>query len=409
MKKYFYILAALSMAPVFALAQSLESDVDAELDAMYSKQAPKQAVGTNTTVLPAHAQGEAQQVKPQPIYIINSPAQAAQASAATQQVQKQPTTVIEASPLAESRAEAIRKSRQDAEVQTEQKIVEKLEQSRMEDEKRRADVLFGDKFNSLNQQQQVPVQQPIVAPAPVVVAPVAAPAPVIVEKQVQDDSATRELIRQEMAASLEKNKPVEPPARNKYVAGLLGMGDYPDVSNVKGNYALGVAFGNKVDGFIIEGSFLYSNYTVQNGYNNYNAYGYNNSYYNNYNNVDVNQYTGALAAKIQFFDGIVKPVIGGIAAYSYRTYEIKNSYYNYNTNSNSDVNSHAVDLGALVGADLEFSPKYSIGLDFRYMWNLSNRINYGNNWNSAQNQWFNTNPIEKLQYYVMTVSGRMNF
>ncbi|UYL08488.1 hypothetical protein B9G69_015700 [Bdellovibrio sp. SKB1291214] len=412
MKKYIYILAALSMAPVFALAQSLESDVDAELDAMYSKQAPTQAVGNRTTVLPAAAQGEAQQVKPQPIYIINSPAQAAQASAATQQVQKQPTTVIEASPLAESRAESIRKSRQDAEVQTEQKIVEKLEQSRMEDEKRRADVLFGDKFNSLNQQQQVPVQQPIVAPAPVVVAPVA-PAPVIVEKQVQDDSATRELIRQEMAASLEKNKPVEPPARNKYVAGLLGMGDYPDVSNVKGNYALGVAFGNKVDGFIIEGSFLYSNYTVQNRY--YNNYNYGYAYNNNYNNgnVDVNQYTGALAAKIQFFDGIVKPVIGGIAAYSYRKYDLKNSYF-YNSNSD-DANSHAVDLGALVGADLEFSPKYSIGLDFRYMWNLSSRINYGsnnNNYNynnSYYNELSNTNPIEKLQYYVMTVSGRMNF
>ncbi|WP_413581196.1 hypothetical protein [Bdellovibrio sp. HCB288] len=401
MKKYFYVLAALSMAPVFALAQSLEGDVDAELDAMYSKQTQPQVVSTQT-VLPAAAQGEVQTVKPQPIYIINSPAQAAQATAATQQVQKQPTTVIEASPLAESRAEAIRKSRQDAEVQTEQKIVEKLEQSRMEDEKRRADVLFGDKFNNLNQAQQVPVQQPV---APVVVAPVAAPAPIIVEKQVSDDSATREIVRQEMAASLEKNKPEEP-VRSKYVSGLVGMGDYPDVSNVKGNYALGVAFGSKVDGFIIEGSFLYSNYSVNN-----NAYGYNYNY--NYNNqgVDVNQYTGALAAKIQFFDGIVKPVIGGIAAYSYRTYEMKNNYgYNYSyNNSNSDVNSHAVDLGALVGADLEFSPKYAIGLDFRYMWNLSNRINYGSNWNSAYNEWQNYNPIEKLQYYVMTVSGRMNF
>jgi hypothetical protein len=400
MKKYIYILAALSMAPVFALAQSLENDVDAELDAMYSKQAPKQAVGTNTTVLPAAAHGEAQQVKPQPIYIINSPAQAAQATAATQQVQKQPTTVIEASPLAESRAEAIRKSRQDAEVQTEQKIVEKLEQSRMEDEKRRADVLFGDKFNNLNQQQQVPVQQPV-APAPVVVAPVAAPAPIIVEKQVQDDSATRELIRQELAASMEKNKPVE--QRTKYVAGLLGLGDYPDVSNVKGNYSLGVAFGNKVDGFIIEGSFLYSNYTVSPYANTFN-----NPYYNN---VDVNQYTGALAAKIQFFDGIVKPVIGGIAAYSYRTYELKSNAWTMNNNNSmkSDANSHAVDLGALVGADLEFSPKYSIGLDFRYMWNLSSRINYGSNYNSNYNQWMNTNPLEKLQYYVMSVSGRMNF
>ena len=95
---------------------------------------------------------------------------------------KQPTTVIEASPLTESKAETIRKARQDAELATEQTIVEKLEMSRMEDEKRRAEVLFGDKFNSLNAAAQisgnnntvnqtntvVETQQAVVAPVEVV-------------------------------------------------------------------------------------------------------------------------------------------------------------------------------------------------------------------------------------------------
>ncbi len=400
MKKYFYILAALSIAPTFALAQStLESDVDAELDSMYSSQ---QAPVVNTQAAQA-----VQQVKPaqplnlngsQPIYILNQAPSTASAQV-QQQVQKQPTTVIEAAPLAESRAEQIRKTRQDAEVQTEQKIVEKLEQSRMEDEKRRADVLFGDKLNNINnqqQQQQVPVQQPVVQ-APVV-------QPVIVQEVKEPKENTRDIIREELAALKTETKEVAPePVRSKYVAGLLGIGDYPDVSNVKGNYALGVAFGSKVDGFIIESSFLYSNYTVkQNGY-----YAYSN------NSIDTNQYTGALAAKIQLFDGIVKPVIGGLVAYSYRQYESKNntgySMAVNNTYGSSKADSHAVDVGALVGADLEFSPKYSLGLDFRYMWNLSNRINYDNNPNGVLNEYNNTNPIEKLQYYVMSISGRMNF
>ena len=409
MKKYFYILAALSIAPTFALAQStLENDVDAELDSMYASQQAPAATTKAAQVQEVKAAQPLNLNGSQPIYILNQAPSTASAQVQQQQVQKQPTTVIEAAPLAESRAEQIRKTRQDAEVQTEQKIVEKLEQSRMEDEKRRADVLFGDKLNNINnnQQQQVPVQQPVVQQ------PVAQPVvqPVVVQEVKEPKENTRDIIREELANAMKVEKEeVLPPVQTKYVAGLIGIGDYPDVSNVKGNYSLGVAFGSKVDGFIIEGSFLYSNYTVkQNQYNNY----YGNS------NVDVNQYAGSLAAKVQFFDGIVKPVIGGLVSYSYRQYELKDNGYAYNTgyypystngnNGSTSANSHAVDIGALVGADLEFSPKYAIGLDFRYMWNLSNRINYDGN-NAYYNEMMNTNPIEKLQYYVMSISGRMNF
>ena len=69
------------------------------------------------------------------------------AEAKTRSVLKnQPTTYVEASPLVESRAEQMRKQRQQAELNTEQRIVEKLEQSRLEDEKDRAARLFGGKF-----------------------------------------------------------------------------------------------------------------------------------------------------------------------------------------------------------------------------------------------------------------------
>ncbi|UOF02367.1 hypothetical protein [Bdellovibrio reynosensis] len=397
MKKYIYILAALSMAPNFALAQSIESDVDAELDQMYSNvQAQPVAQPQAQAAIASSAP-----VSGQPIYILNQATPTSTAQLQQSQIQKQPTTVIEASPLTESRAEQIRRARQDAEVATEQRIVEKLEHSRMEDEKKRASVLFGDKFNELNNQQ---VQQQPVQAMPV--------QQVQVQQVEEPKENTRDIVREEIAAAMKvEEETAILPIETKYVGGILGIGDYPDVINVKGNYALGVAFGNKYDNFVIEGSFLYSNYTLDNnGYysninnNNYYPNAYNGGYYIP-NNIDVNQYTGSLAAKVQLFSGIVKPVIGGVVAYSYRTFAWANDNYSYANNSNT-ANSHAIDIGTIVGADLEFSPKYSLGLDFRYMFNLSSRVNASNNWMTGPQ--YGT-PIEKLQYYVMSLVARANF
>lgn len=400
MKKYFYILAALSIAPTFALAQSIESDVDAELDQMYSSQqapaAPAAQAGIANTA----------PVSGQPIYILNQATPTSNAQLQQQQVQKQPTTIIEASPLTESRAEQIRRARQDAEMQTEQKIVEKLETSRMEDEKKRASVLFGDKFNQMNEQQQVPqVQQQQV------VQPVYAQ-PVQVQQVEEPKENTRDIIREELAAAMKvEEEAAIAPIETKYVAGVLGVGDYPDVSNVKGNYALGVAFGNKYDNFVIEGTFLYSNYSVEGqGYYTGGGYGYNYPYNNTGgywipDNIDVNQYSGQLAAKVQLFNGIIRPVIGGLVSYSYRSFSWSNDNV-YGYKNDTTANSHAIDVGTVVGADLEFSPKYSLGLDFRYMWNLSSRVNAKNTFMSGPQY---SNPIEKLQYYVMSIVGRVNF
>ncbi|MEN0059463.1 MAG: hypothetical protein AAGB31_11560, partial [Bdellovibrio sp.] len=233
-----------------------------------------------------------------------------------------------------------------------------------------------------------------------------------VQQVTEPKENTRDIVREEIAAAMkvEEDAAVKP-LESKYVGGILGVGSYPDVRNVKGNYALGVAFGSKVDAFILEGSFLFSNYTVEDqgyyapGY----GYGYGYGYNSNYvmDTIDVKQYTGSLAAKVQLFDGIIKPVFGGLVAYSYRAFSWDNTaYYGNQYYNDTKASSHAIDLGALVGADLEFSPKYSLGVDFRYMWNLSNRVNAGNS-PFARPQYGNS--IEKQQYYVMSVVGRVNF
>lgn len=403
MKKYFYILAALSIAPNFALAQGLDSEVDTELDQVAAPQASAQSSS-------------------QPIYILNQATPTANSSSgavATQNqvaVQKQPTMVVEATPLSESRAEAIRKARQDAELHTEQKIVEKLEVSRMEDEKKRADVLFGDKFQQMQNGQGQTVQQvQVQAVQPVAVQPVAV-APVQVQEVKPDN--TRDIVREEIRAAMKADEEsVDTPIESRYFGAIVGIGDYPEVRNVKGNYSLGASFGTKYDNFIVEGSFLYSNYRVETGATPYSSYGYGyGSYaYSGYGYipaaVDVNQYSGALAAKYEFFGGFIRPNVGGVIQYSYRTFAWANdSYYGYNPNygnNGTSASSHAIDVGVVGGADLAFTPKFALGLDFRYMFNMASRVDTNNSYWMTSSQY--GTPIEKLQYYVMSITGKVTF
>jgi hypothetical protein len=404
MKKYFYILAALSVVPNLSLAQAgnFDAEVDQELDQMYSNKQVESAASPASArggIAGTAAQGS------QPIYILNQATPSAAASTLVQtqtaQVQKQPVTLIESTPLVESKAEQMRKSRQDAEVQTEQKIVEKLESSRLDDEKKRADVLFGNKFDqiqgnatqikaensnvSVNTQQQA-VQTPVVVQAPVIT-------------PVEPKENLRDVVREELKSAMKVETPIEVlPAEVKYFAAIAGIGDYPDVRNVRGNYALGAAFGTKYDQLIVEGSFLLSNYTVEK------VDCCSNPYFPTL--VDTNQYQAAVAAKYQLMSSMVRPVVGGLVAYSYRRYNWANvvnsyPYSNYGTTSDS----HAVDLGVTAGVDLELSKKFALGFEYRYMFNLSSRVN---NQSIVTGPQYGT-PIEKLSYYTMALAAKVNF
>ncbi len=396
------LLPTLVMANV-AHAQNLGADVDSELDQLYSAQATTTSQNSNMN---------SPMTATQPIYILNqaTPNQSQQGSQAQVAVQKQPTTIIEASPLHESRADMMRKARVDAEGQTETRIVEKLEQSRMEDEKRRASVLFGDKFSQLEGNQNTNVQQTIVTPgpvtAPVQVAPAqvqqAPVAPVIVAPpaaQAEEKESTRDIVREEIRSALETEEeaPVEP-LEQRYFGGTLGIGQYPDVKNVEGNYSMGFTFGTKFDNsYAVEGSFIYSNYTIDGRW--VDAAGFIGQRYQ-----DVNQYAGALALKYYFFSGMVKPVMGGVLQYSYRQYGDSDQNQSGSYRDEGGITSHAVDLGAILGADVQLSPRTSIGLDVRYMFNMSNRKNYPSNT-------FRTvgTDLESLNYYVMGITANVNF
>jgi hypothetical protein len=392
--KYINVLAVLAVLPVMALAANgFDDEVNAELDRMYD--ASSKSTGQKATGSPSAVQ----------VNVTNS----AEQTQVAQQAQKQPTTVIEASPLTESRADKIRKARQEVEVQTENKIVEKLEMSRIEDERRRSEILFGDKFNQMNggvsPQPAAPVvvvPAPTPVPAPVVLAPVPVQevAPVVVAPE--EPKLSREDVRNEVSAALADMKEKEKKPEDKwYMGALLGVGEYPDASNVKGSYALGFSTGKKFkDRLLVEGSFMYGSYDVKQAYGGSYYYGYT-SYLPRITTMD--QYQGALTAKVQMGDAIIRPVIGATMAYTYRSFTDK-QFSTYNSNATSD----AVDVGAVAGLDLELSEGFTLGLDLRYMMNLTSKTS-SDFQRSTVYQNPNQSPIEKFNYYTLGLIGRTTF
>ena len=383
-------LTLLAALPWMGHAQSLDEDLNAEID----------QVAVDSAAQPGSAAGELGGEVDR-LSVKLTPQRAAKRQAPrVVVVQKQPTTVIEASPLTESRADQIRRQRQDTEIQTEQKIVEKLEQSRMEDEKRRAGVLFGDKFDNLNgQAQQAPaVQQAPVTPPPVPVQVVSEP------KQALD----RDMIREELHAAMSDLKPVEEKqAHRPYMSIMAGMADYPQARNVQGQYAFGFNLGTRIeDRFLVEAGFMYSNFKLNK------QTGYYNPYTGQFTAevTEVDQYSVSGVAKYSLFTGILRPFFGLAMAYNYRNYTDTQFLLGSNT-----ANTQSLDWGPTLGAEFEMSKDYSLGVDFKYMWNLSSRSN--SQYDSYRNQNYypnylpvaNETPLEKISHYILSIYGRMSF
>lgn len=426
MKSIQVLLALAIAAPVFGLAQSanLDAEVSAELDKMYQSSSPKKSLAKKKAA-------------PQ-IYEAEEPETTVVAEAAPV-VQKQPKAYIEATPLVESKAEKLRKARQEQELYTEQTMVEKLEQSRIDDEKQRGQVLFGDKLSNLSKKDAATIGESnngtSSVAAPVVTQPAAPqPAPVInvvipeqavkaqpkavVEKDenFEDAKLDKEMQKGELNAAMAEFKDeslVKKTQDSTYFSANVGMGEYPDASNVRGQYALGFAFGKLYQHkMAVEGSFMFSNYQVEQTYG---------GGYDPYTGVfypritDMDQYNGALGVKYYFLTGALKPMVGGLASYTYRTFKDTQLAISKDTSS-----SHAVDVGLMIGFDLELTESFTLGLDARYLKNLTNRVNGGGLQRSQSTQYdqygnyigYNYNnetPIEKLNYWIVGISGKSTF
>ncbi len=376
MKSNLFLVAAglLVVSPLWA---RLGDPADQGSDSQDLRMGPGVVAGTNAPPSlppdPTVSRGNGGQ----PIYISNQVTPSANAQVQSAQIQRQPVTQIEASPLTESRADQIRKQRQEMEVGTETKIVEKLEQSRMEDERRRADALFGDRFNNMNTPPPPPPAPVYAAPAPVIVtqpAPVVEVAPVVVTHQPR----------------------VESPSQT-YFMGSAGLGEYPDIKNVRGNYSVGVGLGQRLQQrLLVEGTFSYSNYQIEKVYS---------AYVGPYPEItDMDQYALGGAVKYQFGRATIRPNVGIAAAYSYRQFT-DTQYYNFA----GKASSHAIDAGLLAGADLELTDDFALGLEMKYLWNVYNHTNGEFQRSFVRPALQLGTPIEELSYYTLSLVGRVTF
>lgn len=454
-----FVLAAVPAAPIFAQG-NLDEEVNAELDRLYQRsqnvktsgQAPAVLVNVQTNPV---VNSNPVQVSDQKTAAVSEGKVAnksdvessvkvdskAESLAENRSVQKQPMTVIEASPLVESRIDRLRKSRQDHETQTELSLAEKLEESRIMDERRRAEALFGDRFNimvkdkaQVNIQKtenqgvseqtipapiviQQPVQQPVAQPAPQPVQPQVILQPIVIQsapaakdQAKSPDRIEREVERADVISEQTANSKQtanaltqeEPTAEGNrpYFSAIVGMGEYANATNVRGNYSIGVGLGTKVKGnFLVEGEFLIGNSDIEQWDSG--PWGWD----PNYPRITaMNQYSFNGILKYQIGNSTVRPVVGGLIGYTYRTFADRQLGF-----ANNDATSHAVDFGLVLGVDFEVSKNVTIGVDYRYISNLYNRAG-----DSGFQQRFSqviqsNNAIEKFNQQIISILGRFTF
>lgn len=349
-------------------AQNIEVGIQEEI---VQEQAP-----TKRKTLPAPT------AAPGGVVIMNNQNQnAEQSSAQASKMNNQPVTVVEANPIAVSRADAIRKARQNTELQTEQMIVERLEVSRMEDEKIRSErIANSGAFAAASASATAVGAGGAAAASATAVAVNSAPVGVEVLEVVE----------------VKKDKPKKP--TSVFALGAdAGLISY-SVNNIQSNQAFGLTLGSEsTDGLIMEAQFMYSNHYVA-------------QYWPLYRDLDQYNISGAL--KYSFLrDSRIRPFAGGLATFGWRRYYNRIVGTTYQPNgpmmpNDKEMTTYSFDLGVTAGLDFMVSETFSVGADFRYSMNVYNRIN-NNTFNSGY--MYGGTPLEELSYYTMMLTAKVRF
>ena len=348
--------------------------------------------------------------------IVNTNSSANTAVVPVQTQSQQPATVVEARPVIESKAESLRKARIGAEVSTEQKIVEKLEESRLKEEQDRADRLFGSKLDpaqakALEEAAAAPAQKIAPQSALVVIPEQQAPAQITIQRieimqpapQIESVREVAPVVAPAPAVSSVKAEVVEPhfeePKGNKfYVNGSLGSVSY-DASNVRGNFGGGFAVGILAnERTAVEASFLYSNHYID-------------TFWNPGIYRELDQYDIGVNAKYYILDTRIKPYLGAGLAYITRGYSQRivtsNGIQTQTVAGPSEDSTTAVNLGLMAGADFKVNEIFMIGGGVGYSTNLTNTNSFDfANYGILPE---NTKALEEIDFWTLNVVGTLTF
>jgi opacity protein-like surface antigen len=298
-----------------------------------------------------------------------------------------------------SRANDIRRNRKEMEIGTEQKMVEKIEYSRIEDERDRANRLFGNRleknynngYNNNNNDYQDEYKKP-------------QPQVIVVEKQPEYTPVVKPAPVVEKETAVTTTAPSEWWGKESYLAPMIGTTNY-DAGNVRPDTAIGVAIGSRFDSNVsVEGSFLYSNLEMDD---------YRLAQVDVYGNVlpglkDVKQYGFGLGVKYNFDMGRISPFVGALAQYTLRNYQETRI-------GDGTADSNAVDAGLNFGVDVKVAKNFSLGAEYRWMRNISsNRSEDSGNGPQLQSlppefSGKSVQALEEMGYSAFLVNGKFSF
>jgi hypothetical protein len=290
----------------------------------------------------------------------------------TVEIVKQPTVVVEAAPLSVSKADQVRKAREQTEIETETKIVERLEQARIEDEKRRQEAILG----TLGAGTTAPAAKEVAAP--VAAAPVAAQQQpqVIVVPQASAAEAqkapsieeVRNAVREELSASQQTtdasnvvkakvaSEIIEKRHQPFYATGTVGIVNY-DSYDIETIGALGVSVGKILNPkWSVE---LAGNFSTS--YVDETAFVYR----------EMDQWSVGMGTRFHIIPtSVVRPSLGFMVNYVDRTYsEPRDAGYNYPYVG--ELHSRAVDYGFTAGIEFLLDDNFTMGAEYRYFTNLT--------------------------------------
>jgi|GEM_PF-6734895 len=277
----------------------------------------------------------------------------------------------------DAKLDAIKKVRQDVEQKNDSKIIEKLEKTRLEDEKN-----LSEKIDSTNLKDDKK--------------------PVVEQQQVQQQPAVKiekvEVIQaaptvQPVVEDKKEEKAEDKKEDRKWYAGI-GAGNVIYNGNVLTKSNFGVMIGTMIDDHLaVEGSLVYTSLAMNNYWN---GGGAQNLLFNS-----MDQYDIGAALKYYVLDSVrFRPYVGVSADYILRQY--KDSYLNYV----SSQNTNSLNFGALGGIDVRLTERLSLGGEFKYelpIYSQDNGIVSSSYWAS----W--AKPLEQTSFTSWLINLKFNF
>lgn len=351
-----------------------DESLDADFDPISSEDVDIEGSSVEKTTGPSLNAGARQN---RSIYIVNQTTSAAKSESKAK-------TDQESINVSDSRASELRKSRQRAELETELKATEKIEEARLRDERRRNEVLFGDRFNDLEKEEHSRRSHQQSSGATMVQT-----VPVYIQQQpaVKEKHEDKESLIEEIRDLFDKKEQghggigKNPQSVKNYMFLSAGLTEFPKAENIQGSGAFGIGLGAELqDRFLLEGMFQYASYT---------------KHY--LTQSDIDEYTGSAALKVQFNHALFRPYAGATAAYSYRTYSDE-------MGASRQTSSSALDVGMVGGAQFEVNPDFTVGGEFRYLWNLTSKTP-----DYYAIMYPGEEPLDTFSHYVLALVARFNY